>query len=105
MLKRGHTAEEKAEIREAADAAGVQYVIRERCRPCYEKILQQLYDLNPSERVESLDGWVLKSPRERFVLMGVVWSNEVMATRRVQVLNPVVRDRFFEKARKDESGD
>lgn len=98
MLKRAHTVAEKAEIRQAADEAGMEYVIKERCRPCYDKLLQRLYDLDPAERNVSPDGWRLRNPRESFVLMGVLYSNGTIARQCVGTMHPSVRDVYFERA-------
>lgn len=89
---------EKAEVTEAADAAGIKYHIKRGCASrCYEQILVQLYEISKPERNVSLDGWRLKSALCSFALRGKVISNATIAEVTVGSLHPLVRETFFEK--------
>ena len=69
--------EEKKEIREAADAAGVKYTIRKSCEKCYDSILMKLYEINKSEIVLNIsrDGYKLKEATANFRIGDVVYNN------------------------------
>ena len=100
MLKKSFTKEEKKEITEAADALGLEYVIKggSKCRECYDKLLVRIYEKTDVEAAVSLDGWRLKNPRESFRLMGQLWDNATLAEREVGNLHPHVLEIYFEKA-------
>lgn len=92
------TREMKAEIKAAADAAGMEYTIKGNCRGCYEKILLRLWESVEVEAIESADGWVMKDPKHSFrTFSGELWTNADMAGREVAGLHPNIRDNYFVK--------
>lgn len=99
IAKKPLTQQEKAEIREAADGMGIEYTIKQgrKCRECYDKLLLKLYEAMPMEAIASLDGFVMRDPRHSFVCLGQLWSNAVMASRKVGDLHPQVREMYFTK--------
>lgn len=93
---------EKEEIRAAADAAGIEYRIKNGCSyRCYEEILLKLYEMSQPDRNVSRDGWRLKSARCSFALQGRVISNANIKDIEVGKLHHVVRSKFFEKVGDD----
>lgn len=102
MATKPWTREMKAEIREAADALGLEYTIREgaRCRECYDKLLVRIYEATQVDAAVSLDGWRLKDPRHSFrTFGGELWSNATIAGKRAGGLHPHVLAAYFEKAK------
>lgn len=104
------TAAEKEEIRAAADAAGIQYNIKQGCRQCYERILLKLYDGTVAEANTSKDGWRLKDPRKAFRMAGVLYTNETIKGMEIGGINPFVRQHYFvksatEKRKDDQDGE
>lgn len=99
IAKKPLTKEEKAEIRAAADALGLEYTIKggAKCRECYDKLLVRIYEATEVEAIASLDGFVMRDPRHSFVCLGQLWSNAVMASRKVGDLHPQVREMYFKK--------
>lgn len=104
IAKKPLTQQERAEIREAADSLGLEYTIKEgaRCRDCYDKLLVRIYEAMDVEAIASLDGFVMRDPRHSFVCLGQLWSNAVMASRKVGSLHPSVRDSYFVKVKEEE---
>lgn len=105
MATRPWTKEMKAEIREAADALGLEYTIKEgaRCRECYDKLLVRIYEATDMDAAVSLDGWRLKDPRHSFrTYGGELWSNATIAGKEVGSLNPNIIDAYFVKEEEGE---
>ena len=94
------TAEEKKEIREAADAIGLEYTIKKGkfCRECYEKILLKLYELNQPEKNKSKDGYVLRNIRNAFRIGGFLVNNSTISEIEVGKFNPAIINQLFEHA-------
>ncbi|MBQ5631135.1 MAG: hypothetical protein IIV15_07460 [Ruminococcus sp.] len=93
------TSSEKRAIREAADAAGLKYTIRQRCRDCYERLLLQIYELAEHKELNtSLDGWRFKNPRQSFQYNGTVYNNDTIKGLRVGHLHPVIVKANFVRA-------
>lgn len=104
MATKPWTKEMKAEIREAADALGLKYIIREgaRCRECYDKLLVRIYEATEVGAAVSLDGWRLKDPRHSFrTFGGELWSNATIAGKEVGNLHQNIIDAYFEKVGED----
>lgn len=104
MATKPWTREMKAEIREAADALGLDYTIREgaRCRECYDKLLVRIYEATEVDAAVSLDGWRLKDPRHSFrTFGGELWSNATIAGKEVGGLNPNIIEEYFIAAHED----
>ena len=96
------TSSEKRAIREAADAAGLTYTIRQRCRDCYERLLLQLYELaEKNELNTSPDGWRFKDIRHSFQYNGVIYNNETIKGLNVGPLHPVIIKANFVRADKE----
>lgn len=92
------TSAEKEEIRAAADAAGIQYNVKQGCRQCYERILLKLYDGTVAEANTSKDGWRLKDPRKAFRMAGVLYNNETIKGMEIGGINPFVRSKYFTRS-------
>lgn len=96
------TSSEKRAIREAADAAGLKYTIRQGCRDCYERLLLQLYELADHKELNtSLDGWKFRNIRRSFQHGGVIYNNETIKGLRVGHLHPVILQANFVRADKE----
>lgn len=97
MSKRSWSIEDRAEIKRAADEAGIPYTIRGNCRRCYEKILLALYELDeatPKIGI-SLDGWRLRTPSQAFRLQGVLFDNRTIRSMEVGHLPAIVLRTLF----------
>ena len=102
IQKSALTTHEKRAIREAADAAGLKYTIRQRCRDCYERLLIQLYELAEKKELNtSPDGWRFKDIRHSFQYGGVVYNNETIKGLNVGHLHPVIVKANFVRANKE----
>lgn len=103
IQKSALTSHEKRAIREAADAAGLKYTIRQGCRDCYERLLLRLYELAEHKELNtSPDGWRFKNPRQSFQYNGVVYNNETIKGLSVGHLHPVIIKANFVRADKGE---
>lgn len=93
------TAEDKKAIRKAADEAGMEYVVKQGCRDCYDKLLLRLYEAKGgcSEANVSLDGYRFRDTKRSFRAGNVVYSNETIAGLRVGHLHPVIIKSNFVK--------
>ena len=92
------TAEDKKAIRKAADEEGLDYVVRQGCRNCYDKLLLRLYESKGGgEANVSLDGYRFRDARRSFRHNGIVYSNETIAGLRVGHLHPVIIKSNFVK--------
>ena len=92
------TAEDKKAIRKAADEEGLDYVVRQGCRNCYDKLLLRLYEAKGGgEANVSLDGYRFRDARRSFRHNGIVYSNETIAGLRVGHLHPVIIKSNFVK--------
>lgn len=92
------TAEDKKAIRKAADEEGLEYVVRQGCRNCYDKLLLRLYESKGGgEANVSLDGYRFRDARRSFRHNGIVYSNETIAGLRVGHLHPVIIKSNFVK--------
>lgn len=92
------TAEDKKAIRKAADEEGLEYVLRQGCRNCYDKLLLRLYEAKGGgEANVSLDGYRFRDARRSFRHNGIVYSNETIAGLRVGHLHPVIIKSNFVK--------
>lgn len=89
------TAEEKSEIREAADAAGIRYTIKKGCRTCYESILMRLYEAHDVEPSTSLDGYTLKRASISFRVGTEIVNNETVKGMNVGNLHRLILDTYF----------
>lgn len=100
IRKRSLTVAEKTEIREAADAEGIEYTIsKDRCRECYEKILLKLFE-KKSAFVNfnvSKDGYRLRNMLEDITVRGIRICNATIADIEVGQFSPVVIKQFFVK--------
>ena len=102
MQKSALTSSEKRAIRDAADAAGLKYTIRQGCRDCYERLLLQLYELAEHKELNtSPDGWRFKNPRQSFQYNGTIYNNETIKGLRVGHLHPVIIKANFVRADKE----
>lgn len=102
IQKSALTSSEKRAIRDAADAAGLKYTIRQGCRDCYERLLLQLYELAEKKELNtSPDGWRFKNPRQSFQYNGVVYNNETIKGLNVGHLHPVIIKANFVRADKE----
>lgn len=92
------TADNKKAIRKAADEAGIEYVVRQGCRDCYDKLLLRLYEAKGGgEANVSLDGYRFRDTSRSFRAGNVVYSNETIAGLRVGHLHPVIIKSNFVK--------
>ena len=92
------TAEDKKAIRKAADEEGLEYMVRQGCRNCYDKLLLRLYEAKGGgEANVSLDGYRFRDARRSFRHNGIVYSNETIAGLRVGHLHPVIIKSNFVK--------
>lgn len=92
------TSEDKKAIRKAADEAGIEYVVKQGCRDCYDKLLLRLYEANGgSEANVSLDGYRFRDTKRSFRAGNVVYSNETISGLRVGHLHPVIIKSNFVK--------
>ena len=92
------TAEDKKAIRKAADEAGMEYVVKQGCRDCYDKLLLRLYEANGGgEANVSLDGYRFRDTKRSFRAGNVVYNNETIAGMRVGHLHPVIIKSNFVK--------
>lgn len=92
------TAEDKKAIRKAADDEGLEYVVRQGCRDCYDKLLLRLYEAKGGgEANVSLDGYRFRDSRRNFRHNGIVYSNETISGLRVGHLHPVIISANFVK--------
>lgn len=89
---------DKKEIREAADAAGIEYVIKQGCRDCYEKLLVRLYEIADKSCAVSLDGYMFRRRSMAFRVGGVLYSNATISKQRVGNLHPVIIKAKFVRA-------
>lgn len=93
------TSHEKRAIREAADAAGLEYTVRQGCRDCYERLLLRLYEAASDGSLNtSLDGWKFRNIRQSFQHGGTIYNNETIKGLRVGHLHPVILKANFVKA-------
>ena len=97
MAKNSLTIAERAEVRAAADEAGITYTIKQGCRACYEQVLVKLYEVTVKDMATSKDGWKFKRAGMSFVLAGKVYSNATIADVEVGKLHPVIRRTYFVK--------
>lgn len=99
VQKSALTSHEKRAIREAADAAGLTYTVRQGCRDCYERLLLRLYEAAADGALNtSLDGWRFKNPRQSFQHNGTIYNNETIKGLRVGHLHPVILKANFVRA-------
>lgn len=100
MSKKSWSIDDRAEIKRAADEAGIHYTIKGSCQRCYEKILLALYELDEatSEIGVSLDGWKLRTPSQAFRLQGVLFDNMTIRAMEVGHLPALVLRTLFERA-------
>lgn len=92
------TAEDKKAIRKAADEAGIEYVVRQGCRNCYERLLLRLYEAKGGgEANVSIDGYRFRDTKRSFRHNGIVYSNETISGLRVGHLHPVIINSNFVK--------
>lgn len=92
------TADDKKAIRKAADDEGLEYVVRQGCRNCYDKLLLRLYEAKGGgEANVSLDGYRFRDVLRSFRHNGIVYSNETIAGLRVGHLHPVIIKSNFVK--------
>lgn len=96
------TPSERAEVLEAADAAGIKYTVKKGCRTCYETILLKLYESQAVTRNVSADGYRLKRVGYSFAIFGNVYNNETITLLKVGNLHPMIVSTYFEKV---EDGD
>lgn len=102
IQKAALTSGEKRAIREAADAAGLKYTVRQGCRDCHERLLLQLYELAEKKELNtSPDGWQFKNPHQSFQYNGTVYNNETIKGLCVGHLHPVILKANFERADKE----
>ena len=96
------TAEDKKAIRKAADDEGIEYVVRQGCRDCYDKLLLKLYEAKGGSRVNvSIDGYRFRDTKRSFRCNGIVYSNETIAGLRVGMLHPSIIEANFVKEEQD----
>lgn len=106
IQKSALTTQEKRAIREAADAAGLKYTIRQGCRDCYERLLLQLYELAEKKDLNiSQDGWRFKNPRQSFQYNGTIYNNETIKGLRVGHLHQVILQANFVRADKEKEAE
>lgn len=99
IQKSALTSHEKRAIREAADAEGLTYTVRQGCRDCYERLLLRLYEAASDGALNtSPDGWRFKNPRQSFQYGGTVYNNETIKGLRVGHLHPVILKANFVRA-------
>lgn len=92
------TAEDKKAIRKAADEEGLDYVVRQGCRNCYDKLLLRLYEAKGGgEANVSIDGYRFRDTKRSFRHNGIVYSNETISGLRVGHLHPVIINSNFVK--------
>lgn len=92
------TADDKKAIRKAADDEGLEYVVRQGCRDCYDKLLLRLYEAKGGGEVNvSLDGYRFRDTKRSFRAGNLVYSNETIAGLRVGHLHPVIIKSNFVK--------
>lgn len=97
--KHSLTTNEKRAIREAADAAGLKYTVKQGCRDCYERLLLRLYELADGRELNtSLDGWKFRNTRMSFQHNGTIYNNETIKGLRVGHLHPVILKANFVRA-------
>lgn len=90
---------DKKKIRDAADAAGLKYTVKQGCRDCYERLLLRLYELADGKELNaSLDGWKFRNTRMSFQHNGVIYNNETIKGLRVGHLHPVILKANFVRA-------
>lgn len=97
MAKKSLTTAERAEVRAAADEAGITYTIKQGCRTCYEQVLVKLYEVTVKDMATSKDGYKFKRAGMSFVCGGKVYSNATIADMEVGNLHPVIRSTYFVK--------
>lgn len=103
IQKSALTSREKRDIREAADAAGLQYTVRKGCGDCYERLLLRLYEMAEKKKLNtSPDGWQFKNPHQSFQYNGIVYNNETIKGLSVGRLHPVILQANFERVKKKE---
>lgn len=96
------TTHEKRAIRDAADAAGLKYTLRQGCRACYERLLLRLYEAATDGALNtSLDGWKFRNIKQSFQHGGTIYNNETIKGLRVGHLHPVILKANFVRAEKD----
>ena len=106
IQKSALTTHEKRAIREAADAAGLKYTVRQGCRDCYERLLLRLYELAEHKELNtSPDGWRFKDIRQSFQYNGTIYNNETIKGLRVGHLHPVILQANFVRADKGEEAE
>lgn len=97
------TVSDKKAIRAAADAAGLEYTVKQGCRNCYDKLLLRLYEMSDGMELNtSLDGWRFRDARRSFRHNGIVYSNETIGGLRVGHLHPAIIKANFVKAATEE---
>lgn len=109
MKKKSLTTAERAEVRAAADEAGITYTIKQGCRNCYEQVLVKLYEVTVKDMATSKDGYKFKRSGMSFVCGGKVYSNATIADLEVGKLHPLIRSTYFVKplieAKEEEEND
>lgn len=107
MQKGKLTAEDRTEIREAAEAAGIPVNVKQGCRRCYEKLLTALYERENPVAAVSLDGYMLRDVNATFRVFGsnVLYSNSTIGDLRVGGLHPSVLSTHFIKTNTGEEVD
>lgn len=99
IAKKRLTANERAEVRAAADELGIKYTIKQGCRTCYEKIMTAIYEkTDDGTRNISRDGWMLKRKDDNLRVMGMVINDANISTLTIGNLHPAVLSQFFMRA-------
>lgn len=101
IARRTLTIEEREEIRNAADEAGIAYTVKRGCRTCYETILLKLYEANVRDLNMSLDGYKLRRAAFSFKIGDTVYNNESIKDLSVGHLHPVIVSTYFVKVESD----
>lgn len=101
IARRTLTAQEREEVRDAADKAGIQYTVKRGCRTCYETILLKLYEAQVRDLNTSVDGYRLKRASISFKIGGTIYNNESIKDFSVGYLHPVIVSTYFVKVESD----
>ena len=99
------SASDKRAIRDAADAAGLRYTVRQGCRECYERLLLSLFEMADGRKLNaSLDGWKFRNMRKSFQYNGTIYNNETIKGMKVGHLHPVILKANFVRAEEKSDG-
>jgi len=80
IRKSSLTADERAEIRAAADEIGLKYTIKKGkfCSSCYEKILMGLFEKQAPQKNSSIDGYTLQDVKTDVYIGGKRINNSTI---------------------------